>query len=136
MGIPDLLASSEKLVVDLQTPATMPLVAALELTALVNQIDTLSHACDAIYNERADERELRHLLGSATKRRPAMTEALETVIYSLLQALHLLAPSAAERAEIDEIINHINGLFDSYKIYTETTRRHHAGGGAEAAQPG
>jgi hypothetical protein len=118
-AIADLLSNSGKMVVDLQTAATTPLVATLELTALVAEIDALAHAADAIYNERSDEKELRHLLGSATKRRTHLTDALETVLYSLLQALQSLAPTAADRAEIDEVINHINGLLDSYKIYVK-----------------
>jgi hypothetical protein len=126
-GLAKVLTKGGKIAVDLQTPATTPMVAALELTALVAEIDTLAHAGDALYNERGDEKELRHQLGNATKRRPALTEALETVLYSLLQALHSLAASAADRAELDEIISHINGLLDSYKIYTN--------GGASAEVP-
>jgi hypothetical protein len=119
MAIPDLLAKSGRIAVDLQTPATTPMVTALDLTALVTEIDTLSHAADALYGERSSEKELRHLLGSATKRRSAMTEALEIVLYSLIQALHSLAANAADRAELDEVINQINGYLDSYKIYAK-----------------
>jgi Mg2+ and Co2+ transporter CorA len=131
MGIIQVLAMGGKIAVDLQTVATTPLVAALELTDVVSEIDTLSHAGDAIYGERSNEIELRHLLGNATKRRHTMIKALETVLYSLLQALHSFASSAAERAEIDEIINHINGLLDSYRAYSGKLSRahHHASGG-------
>jgi hypothetical protein len=122
------LIKGGKLVVDLQTPATTPMVAALGLTALVEEIDTIAHAGDALYRERGDEKELRHLLGNATKRRPYLTESIEKVLYSLLEAIYSLAANAAERAEIDEVINHINGLLDSYKVYANV-------GGADSSQP-
>jgi hypothetical protein len=136
MGIVKVLTMGGKIAEDLQTPAAMPLVEALELTTFVHEIDTLSHAGDTLYSERGNEMEHRLQLGSATKRRPALTDALKRVLYSLLQALHSMAPNAADRAELDEVILHINGLLDSFKIYAKGGHGGGGGEGGEAPQPG
>jgi hypothetical protein len=39
-----------------------------------------------------------------------------------------LAANAAERAEIDEVVTHINGILDSYKVYTDS-------GSADSSRP-
>jgi hypothetical protein len=88
----------------------------LGLTEQVEAIVTLNAELTEIYHGRDDEKELRHLEGSASKLRPELTNLLERVLYALLQAVYTMT-DGEPRILLDEVILSINGALDSFAIY-------------------
>jgi hypothetical protein len=127
-GLAELLTSGTKLSEELSTPILAPALAALGWTEQVENIYKLSHDALAMHQNRAEEKEFRHMVGNATKLRPSLTEILERVLYSLVEALYHLHTSGETRDLINEVIIRINGEFDTFATYVDG-KTSEAGGG-------